>query len=421
MATEMQTEHQSNISVEQQSLINDIHGKSTSIKRHLPSSIVNRDPRKLAKHDTNEIVISNKFQILQDLPEDQSDPAIGVKIKKPPPIHIANVTNYGNLVTALKSISGDQIFHCKSTLKEVVVYPQTPTLYRRIVHYLRSENILFHTYQLFEDKLMRVVIRGLHHSTPISSIISALNDEGFEVKNIVNVINRDKIPLPLFFVDLTQNKNNTNIYSLKYLLHSVISIEEPRRKNVIVQCGRCQGLGHTKSYCNYQPKCVRCAGPHLTAQCTKSRQTPATCALCGSNHPANYKGCTVYKDLQRQRNPVPKKTIPSTPAPQNVPKPLQSSQETHFSTPPPMNEKNFPTLPNAPPHHQQNRRTENVSRNSTSTSFVNAVNGNHNSAIGSDQLLHTMSNFILELKNLIFPIITLLSQITQTLCSQNVK
>lgn len=35
---------------------------------------------------------------------------------------------------------------------------------------------------------------------------------------------------------------------------------------------------------------------------TKTCFTPATCALCNGNHPANYKGCTIYKDLINLRN-----------------------------------------------------------------------------------------------------------------------
>jgi hypothetical protein len=35
----------------------------------------------------------------------------------------------------------------------------------------------------------------------------------------------------------------------------------------------------------------------------KERLSDVQCALCGGNHPANYKGCTVYKDLQKKIYP----------------------------------------------------------------------------------------------------------------------
>jgi len=35
--------------------------------------------------------------------------------------------------------------------------------------------------------------------------------------------------------------------------------------------------------------------------CTKDPAAPATCALCGGEHPASYKGCIIYKNLQQAR------------------------------------------------------------------------------------------------------------------------
>lgn len=37
----------------------------------------------------------------------------------------------------------------------------------------------------------------------------------------------------------------------------------------------------------------------LATTCTKPHESPANCALCNSNHLANYKGRTVYKELQK--------------------------------------------------------------------------------------------------------------------------
>jgi hypothetical protein len=49
---------------------------------------------------------------------------------------------------------------------------------------------------------------------------------------------------------------------------------------------------------------VKCAGDHLTNQCHwKERSSDVWCVLCGVNHPVNYKGCMVYKDLQNKSYP----------------------------------------------------------------------------------------------------------------------
>ena len=39
----------------------------------------------------------------------------------------------------------------------------------------------------------------------------------------------------------------------------------------------------------------------MTTECQKPKEAPPKCALCSDEHTANYKGCTVYKDLQNAR------------------------------------------------------------------------------------------------------------------------
>ena len=52
-------------------------------------------------------------------------------------------------------------------------------------------------------------------------------------------------------------------------------------------------------YCTNAYFCVKCAGNHSTSECRKSKDSPPTYVLCNGPHPANYKGCTDYKELQR--------------------------------------------------------------------------------------------------------------------------
>ena len=54
-----------------------------------------------------------------------------------------------------------------------------------------------------------------------------------------------------------------------------------------------------KNYCRNSPKCVKCAEQHLTSECPRKVQDDAVkCANCRDQHPANYRGCSVYKKLQ---------------------------------------------------------------------------------------------------------------------------
>lgn len=117
----------------------------------------------------------------------------------------------------------------------------------------------------------------------------------------------------MFIVELKQNENNKLIYEIKTLLHCRITFEPPRPKREIPQCAKCQQYGHTKAYCRRSPKCIKCAGNHLSADCTrKYRSEDVKCVLCEGNHPANYKGCRVYKELQMVRFPSTReKVLPS--------------------------------------------------------------------------------------------------------------
>ncbi|KAI5697154.1 hypothetical protein M8J76_008039 [Diaphorina citri] len=188
----------------------------------------------------------------------------------------------------------------------VKINPKTVDAYRALVRHLRSKNIVFHTYQIKQERAYRVVLRHIHHSVPTSDIKTELDGMGFKVRNITNILGRtNKSPLNLFFVDLEPAENNKQIFELKYLFNMKIAIEPPHKSTNIVQCTRCQTYGHTKAYCTRPFACVKCGGDHSTSSCSKSRDLPATCALCDGPHPANYKGCTVYKDLQNLRKNKP--------------------------------------------------------------------------------------------------------------------
>ena len=104
-----------------------------------------------------------------------------------------------------------------------------------------------------------------------------------------------KEPLSLFNVDLEPQANNKEIFNLQFLGNTKITIEAPHKSHNIVQCQRCQAYGHSKTYCTKPYQCVKCGGQHDSKDCTKPRHNPAKCALCGDDHPANYKGCTVYR------------------------------------------------------------------------------------------------------------------------------
>ena len=189
----------------------------------------------------------------------------------------------------------------------VKINANTIDTYRSLEKHMKEENIVHHTYQIKTERAYRIVIRHLHHSVPPEDIKEELQKEGHSVRNIMNIKHKQtKEPLSLFFVDLEPQANNKEIFNLQFLGNTKITIEAPHKSQNIVQCQRCQAYGHSKTYCTKPYQCVKCGGQHDSKDCTNPRHNPAKCALCGDDHPANYKGCTVYRNLVATRSYHPR-------------------------------------------------------------------------------------------------------------------
>lgn len=230
------------------------------------------------------------------------------KIKLPPPIFIRGILDFVGFRNQLINLIGSENFVFKSSTNNLKVQTTQPEFYRKTIHFLKEKQAQYHTYQPLEDKPFRVVIRNLHPSTPTVEIGTAIEEIGFSVRQVTNVIQKTtKNNLPMFFVDLEPAAINTDIFNVTSILHTKIKIEEPHKRRDILQCHNCQDYGHSKKYCSYSPRCVRCGDEHPSTHCTKTKDLPAKCALCKGDHPANYKGCQTYKSLQQLRKPTSKK------------------------------------------------------------------------------------------------------------------
>jgi len=125
---------------------------------------------------------------------------------------------------------GTENFIFKSSITSLKVLTKNPETYRAIIHFHRDAEAEFHTYQMQEDKAYRIIIRNLHPTKNTAEIRTALEEIGFQVRQITNVLT-----------------------------------EEPYKKRDLVQCLNCHEYGHTKTYCAHTPRCVRCAEHHITS------------------------------------------------------------------------------------------------------------------------------------------------------------
>lgn len=233
---------------------------------------------------------------------------------KPPPIFIDKVEDI-NPLTALLTILCPNQYTMKALGEEQVkLQPNTGEAYTKITKALQEKKTEFHTYKPKKDKSFRVVLKNLHHSTNIEEIKNNVENLGHEVVQIWNVKqNKTKRPLSIFFVDLKVKENNKDIYNTKLFMNSSVIFEPPISKRTIPQCTRCQRYGHTKNFCQRNYRCVKCAEHHETANCPRNtKDNSVKCVNCMENHPANYRGCKVHKDLQQKLYPKLREKITVT-------------------------------------------------------------------------------------------------------------
>lgn len=251
---------------------------------------------------------SNRFSVLDDEDEIEVVPKdINpiIKAPKPPPIYISKVDNILPLRALLEILATNSYEMKILRNNEVKIQASTIEIFKKITKSLEDKSTEFHTFKPKQERSYNVVLKGIHSSTPIDHIIEEISNLGHEVLNISNIKDRmTKKPLQMFYVGLKQNPNNKEIFNCNALLHTKVKFEAPRKKREIAQCTRCQRYGHTKSYCHHTPRCVKCTGSHATSECLrKTKSNDVKCVLCNGDHPANYKGCAVYKQLQQKTYP----------------------------------------------------------------------------------------------------------------------
>ena len=107
---------------------------------------------------------------------------------------------------------------------------------RVLISFLRDTNIIFHTYQLKQERAYRVVIKKLYPSASYEAIKSTIENLGHRVRNVTNIKSRiKKNSSPMFFVDLEPSPNDKNIYETKILCNAIVNIVPLKMANDLVQ------------------------------------------------------------------------------------------------------------------------------------------------------------------------------------------
>lgn len=333
------------------------------------------------------IATNNKFDCL-NTDSNMADETVQEEpetIEKPKPIFIT-VDNINEVLKLIDSVAKDQYTYKLVNTNQIRLMPNNTKLYVEIAKLLELNKVSFHTFQLTKNRCFRVVLRGIHYTSSLDDLKIEIENKGHKVERIHNVRHRvTKEPLNLFFIDLTQQSNNKDIFSIEYLLHAKIRFEMPYKKKDIVQCQRCQQYGHSKTYCRHPFRCVKCAQNHPTTDCPKKdRSLQAKCVLCDGQHPANYKGCFVYKEIQNRKYPPTRPKILKDSLPVETTR-IPTGPEFPPISPRDPRQFNRPKLSySAVTSMQRNDRnafTENISQ----SQYLNTNNNNFNTSIDNNE------------------------------------
>lgn len=277
--------------------------------------------------------------------QQQKAPAAGTsknagdkKVLPPPPINLVGIENYEDIIKIMQNAS-IITYRVKilNGVHKVNVY--TEEEYRRLQKNLKDCGIEHYTYEDKNTRPIKVMARGIDSTCPEEMIVEYLKDKQLAIQEVVNIQKREKKGdavirkrLPLFMLVFHKQEDIKKIYDIQNILGLKVRIEPLRKRSALIpQCKRCQGYGHTQKSCFKLPRCVKCAGKHLTSECEKPNNQTAKCANCSEAHPANYRGCMVAKELQKIRNDVMRKQKLNMKCP-NITKPkMQQENPTQKS------------------------------------------------------------------------------------------
>jgi len=260
--------------------------------QHKRSSSVALSPQHVSK---NRYAPLSNVNDTDDVNTEITDMDIEEVKQKIPPLYIYEINDYIAFLNKISPvITADFNLHNKNIFLKLNL--STVDDYRSVTKYFSENNIKYHTYQLPEDRNISIIIRNLPTSISEAEIFEELSELKFNVTSVTRLQNRHKSPIPIVAVIL--DKSEKNIFSLDRLFQCIITVENRKTDNAIPQCQNCQRFNHTKNFCKLPPRCVKCPEQHHYSECTKDLNSPPTCVNCNENHPANYKGCKIYKQIK---------------------------------------------------------------------------------------------------------------------------
>lgn len=281
-------------------------------------------------------------------------PPIVVKTGMPIKAFISEVNTY---------IKPEKAINFKNGRQKISIYTTSNEDFKKVQQELISRGHEFHTFSIKEERVKRLVIKGISSDYTPTEVEADLKRMGLDIIKVNNMYKAKNVPSNMFLVNFPKTTQlNTVLKSNKYQYICYQKVQWCKYKTPInksVQCYRCQGFGHSSSNCNYKSRCVKCTAIHEPGKCPKTETEKPKCANCEGEHPANYRQCPNYisyvskLEINRSKQNIKKKrtrplTVFTTPN-------ISYSNITKNQ-----NMTNFPSLPKNKP---LNSRQTNIASN----------------------------------------------------------
>lgn len=289
------------------------------------------------KEDEKEVEINDSTSA-------KTDRSVSPKIKIPPIVLYHYIVQHTHALNTLrKSLTEDIDIIYKGD--RLIIKSKNKNDYNTILEALNKEELEYHTYTPKSEKELRMVLKNIPPNLTTSEIQEDLQRIGLKPKKVIQMIkkptadNPTERAYPMFIVTFDNTTTPQEVYKNKKVCMCIVQWEHFKNKSGVTQCYNCQSFGHTATNCNRKPKCVKCAGPHTTAECAKGKIASPKCANCQEDHPASYRQCTVYARQLSLKNQNKQQPAPKTPQPPNIggsdfpplPKRSSSPQQTTWT------------------------------------------------------------------------------------------
>ena len=187
--------------------------------------------------------------------------------------------------------------------------------FRKVRTKLQELSIQHFTYTPAQDKNKAFILRGLDGDEDSDHILNELNSQNVTNVQFVKVskFNSRQKENTLFLVQISPSSDESMLFKVNRMNRTIIRWEKIKRTEII-QCYRCQRLGHSAANCGMEYRCVKCkTNGHGPGECElpKGVQHDAHKIYCVScqayGHPASYRGCPKIKEYIESRKDAEKR------------------------------------------------------------------------------------------------------------------